>query len=754
MKITIENIAKEYPKIDIPLPEPLAKEKFEKLKTTFLPNYDKSEVIKKMVDTFVLKLNKVIAKAPKPKQEAAPKPKAEKPKAPKAAKAKRAKKVTKPKPAAKPKKAAPKKVACNAKATVQKVESFPEDVRLIRRFQATVGKERQRRTILNIYRDMERRITERKVNVNSSQAALIQEISKKLKATLDTMSKRGLTHAVIAPSDESKAFFDKVEAVARGKEIRASVNLLKRFIGIEGEASPDKAKVKRLADAFESALKRGKICDSDLYFTEFKEANAGMKAFLEGKAKRISISPTGLRGIEKITCLGKPKATAIEKPVTSGSGVNGLVSNFNAAIKRFFTSSKSKDNIYSLGKPKKLLKGLGMPDKEIILRKSRLKEKVEKHGLTFEHLKNLPNQINSPILVFKYEKGRETFNVFVSKTNKEGLLMCGINTGKQKVNKMEVSEIITIHGRNCNQLISWVQKGLLLYAGDIAKIKKLLSDSGINCLQSEQLLNIINTKLNNPNEKSKLSGIEPEPVIVTRFQVDISKPVPEPVVEPMEEPRKDPALDGLFTPITYNAPESTHNKIDLPGDLGRFLGYVERYEYSILLRGEKGAGKTRMLYQMMNTFARAGFKVGCFSLEIGKQSNLIRDMRNQYISPTIANSVFIADNVPNGLEDIRAAARQFDVVCIDSWGKIPGTKADDFDRLRKEFPKTMFVIIFQSTTNGTARGGSMPEYDAGIVIQVNEGGRAYCEKNRYNGEDLTYLVFQRKLEEPEPVPAV
>jgi len=173
---------------------------------------------------------------------------------------------------------------------------------------------------------------------------------------------------------------------------------------------------------------------------------------------------------------------------------------------------------------------------------------------------------------------------------------------------------------------------------------------------------------------------------------------------------------------------------------------VERYEYSILLRGEKGAGKTRMMYQMMNTFAKANFTVGCFSLEIGKHSNIVKDRRNEYLCPTIVNKVQIAESTPNGLDDIRAAAKHFDVVAIDSWGKIPGVKSDDFDKLRKDFPQTMFIVIFQSTTNGTARGGSMPEYDAGIVIQVAEGGRAYCEKNRYSGEELTYLVFERRME--------
>lgn len=53
--------------------------------------------------------------------------------------------------------------------------------------------------------------------------------------------------------------------------------------------------------------------------------------------------------------------------------------------------------------------------------------------------------------------------------------------------------------------------------------------------------------------------------------------------------------------------------------------------------------------------------------------------------------------------------------------------------------------------NGTVRGGPKAEYDGGMVIQVQSGGRAICEKNRYSGEELTYLVFKRKLEESEPV---
>jgi len=568
MKITKANLSTEYPKLKVKLPDALGQEQFEKTVDTYLPLYDKSEVIKKRVDTFVLKLNEAIAK--------------EQPKTKVKRVAKQPKDKTKEGAKTQKKQAKQPASSKKEKKTGQKVESFTEDERLIRRFYKAIGKESQRRTILYIYRDIEKRITERKVSRTSPLAKLVEEVSQRLKKVLDAMSKSGLTHVTITMDKSSADFFKKVKAIANDKTIRASVSLLKRFTGIEGEIEPDKAKVKRLFNAFNKAFKTDKICQDDLYYQEAKEATAALDAYLKGKTNEIAISPTSLKGVNG---LGKSKTT-----------------------------------------PKK---------------------------------------------------------------RRAGRLGSGKTTRKK-----------------------------------------------------QQQLNGIEPK------PAPVSAPQPEPVVVNRFQVDLTPPAPvQPVNNPVPVKEKVGGdLNGLFTPITAQAPESEHEKITLPGDLGKFLGYVERYEYSILLRGEKGAGKTRMMYQMMNTFAKANFTVGCFSLEIGKHSNIVKDMRNEYLCPTIVNKVQIAESTPNGLDDIRAAAKHFDVVAIDSWGKIPGVKSDDFDKLRKEFPKTMFIVIFQSTTNGTARGGSMPEYDAGIVIQVAEGGKAYCEKNRYSGEELTYLVFERRLE--------
>lgn len=190
-------------------------------------------------------------------------------------------------------------------------------------------------------------------------------------------------------------------------------------------------------------------------------------------------------------------------------------------------------------------------------------------------------------------------------------------------------------------------------------------------------------------------------------------------------------------PATGNA---VSKSFVLPTDLGKFLGRIERLEYALLLRGEKGAGKTRLLYQLLNLFASQKLTVAHFSLEISKKSDLVSRMTEAYIDPKNLKFISVADELPKGISTIREAAKYFDVVAIDSFSKI-GVPQTEFDKLRKDFPDTFFIVVFQSTTAGTARGGSAAEFDAGAVLQVNKGGLAEFEKNRYDTDDSRGLVY-------------
>jgi len=211
-------------------------------------------------------------------------------------------------------------------------------------------------------------------------------------------------------------------------------------------------------------------------------------------------------------------------------------------------------------------------------------------------------------------------------------------------------------------------------------------------------------------------------------------------------------LELLFSGI--DAPPSLsgvkREVMQLPGDLGKFLGKIERLQYALLLRGEKGAGKTRLTYQLMNLFASQNYSVAAFTLEIMKESDLVRRMMEAYILPENRKQISIASEAPNGIDTVREAAKYFDVVVIDSFTKLNCPQIE-LDKLRNDFPNTFFIVVFQSTVAGTARGGSAAEYDAGAVLQVGSGGMAMFEKNRYatdESQGKIYSVFEQKLIDP------
>ncbi|MBI9035465.1 hypothetical protein DWB61_03715 [Ancylomarina euxinus] len=188
--------------------------------------------------------------------------------------------------------------------------------------------------------------------------------------------------------------------------------------------------------------------------------------------------------------------------------------------------------------------------------------------------------------------------------------------------------------------------------------------------------------------------------------------------------------------------------IPLKTDLGKFIGGYERNRFAMVLRGEKGAGKTRLLSQAINLFATQGLKCLFKSLEVSPESELFGSYTN-YIESKNKNHVFV--DADTSLETLEKQCKIYDCIAIDSWGKLSGVDQGDFGRLVEKYPKVIWLVIFQSTTSGTARGGIMSEYDSSLVVQVAKGGNAVCEKNRYNSCDLTYNVFTKKLIKDENI---
>ena len=61
MKITIDNLTEQYPKISVKLPKELNQGEFEFVKDN-LDLYKEDDTIKKYIDTFIIKLNEIVSK--------------------------------------------------------------------------------------------------------------------------------------------------------------------------------------------------------------------------------------------------------------------------------------------------------------------------------------------------------------------------------------------------------------------------------------------------------------------------------------------------------------------------------------------------------------------------------------------------------------------------------------------------------------------------------------------------------------------
>ncbi|WP_271782293.1 antirestriction protein [Aquimarina algiphila] len=206
----------------------------------------------------------------------------------------------------------------------------------------------------------------------------------------------------------------------------------------------------------------------------------------------------------------------------------------------------------------------------------------------------------------------------------------------------------------------------------------------------------------------------------------------------------------LFTAINNQPKQTDKNTFRLNGALGEFLGDLEKFELALTIEGDQGGGKTRFTYQLADAFADIGNRIAIFSLEIGSRSDLITRMKEEYLQTNNQNQIFITDQLPEGYKTISNAAKDFDVIIIDSWNKT-GLPSQDFDRLRKQHPNTIFIVIFQRTTQKTIRGGTAPLFDAGINIEIIKAddtfrnNYAITSKNRYGVTGIKYNIFSKNI---------
>ena len=185
----------------------------------------------------------------------------------------------------------------------------------------------------------------------------------------------------------------------------------------------------------------------------------------------------------------------------------------------------------------------------------------------------------------------------------------------------------------------------------------------------------------------------------------------------------------------------TFDTFTLDSELGRFLGELDRNMTSFALTGDSGAGKSYFSFELAKVFIDNGFKAKYFALEEG----LGKLTQNKVRFYDLGNNITITGK--GSLRDVRRDAKQYDLIVIDSFQKL-NVKAEEFERLRQDFPKTIFIIIFQKTTSGSMRGGSSIKFNssATIDVQIKADERiAFMEKGRYGTIGWVYSIDEGKV---------
>lgn len=245
---------------------------------------------------------------------------------------------------------------------------------------------------------------------------------------------------------------------------------------------------------------------------------------------------------------------------------------------------------------------------------------------------------------------------------------------------------------------------------------------------------ILNKQVEKPNktDKTKLNGLGE--ILTKNHLATIAKNAGASAKSPFQ------TMDKLVSGGTYQ----------LAGERGKLLGNIGQVDCSITIRGDQGAGKSQLMWQLVDDFAEIGKEVAVVSPEMNGSSPTISSYRDKYIKPKNQNKVLFTDKKLT-VKAIKDLSNAFDVVFVDSFNQLENYEQSQFDWLCKELPNKCIVGLFQSTTGGEMRGGNKPEFDAYVNIEVVKvddsfvNNYAVCTKNRFGGTGAKYNISTQKI---------
>jgi tRNA uridine 5-carbamoylmethylation protein Kti12 len=285
--ITVSNYFKEIDKIGATsLPETLRKSHEFVVKGTngggSWDVYQTNETIRKVIDLYLSKLNEYVISQPAKKRQAEA--------------AQPVQQIKNEKQQHKPNRKSLKSIAnpkvSNAKSpktSGKLVELLREEVKFIKRYVGLHNKIKSPGAILNLIKALQRSIVQRLIRKESLLAKEIQSIQDKLVSLYNSMKTEKLIE--INSKDLSR-----LVAIAGAEAVYPSINVIKRFVGMQGKELEDK-KIEGFIRQIENAVKSKKILREDPYADKVTRIHKLLK---QRTSRTISVSKAELNGLEGI----------------------------------------------------------------------------------------------------------------------------------------------------------------------------------------------------------------------------------------------------------------------------------------------------------------------------------------------------------------------------------------------------------------------------------------------------------------------
>ncbi len=290
--ITIDNYFNKVNSLDLKsLPEALKKGHDFVLKATSngtsWVSYHSSEPIKKTVDMYLGKLNEFVSSTTKVEKKQTKKGAEKKQPDEPIKETMPRQRVTKTAKSVKNDEDIP------AEDGPQLVERIPEELRFIRRFVNLNGKTKTKDDLLRFINGLQKAIIEKRIRKTSSYAVQVKYIQDSLVKTFNTMKAR------IKLEINTKTLTEFTDLLG-GEKIYPSIQLLKKYINLNGKAGM-KEKAMKLVKQMETAAKKRKVSKGDVYEAPLQQAYKNLREFInDKKQKTLLIEQRELNGLDEV----------------------------------------------------------------------------------------------------------------------------------------------------------------------------------------------------------------------------------------------------------------------------------------------------------------------------------------------------------------------------------------------------------------------------------------------------------------------